>query len=232
MREGDCVEFTYQGRRYPVMIERKRVKNINLHVRTDGSIYVSAAPHVPERVILEFIEKNAERIAPASDRIREKRQKQALSDGTQVPWLGKPLTIRYSPRPCPTVREGDVLTVFARTPEEAEYAFIQWRNAECVALFRELNKETCEAFRAAGYQVPYARIEIKDMTSRWGSCTAKTGRISMNIRLMQYPLGSIRGVFFHEYTHFLHQNHSAAFYAVLRRLYPDYDRYDALLRST
>ena len=224
------MEFTYEGRRYPVILERKRVKNINLHVRTDGSIYVSAAPRVPESVILDFLQKNAARIAPASDRIREKRQQQVLSDGAVLPWLGKPLTLHWSPKPCPTVREGDVLTVFARTPEEAEYAYVQWRNAECIALFRQFNDETHAAFLQAGYSVPHARIEIKSMTSRWGSCTAKKGRISMNIRLMQYPLGCIRGVFFHEYTHFLHQNHSAAFYAVLRRMYPDYDRYDALLK--
>ena len=193
---------------------------------------MSAAPHVAEHVIQAFLEKNAARIAPASDRIREKRRGKVLHDGAVLPWLGQALTLRWAAKPCQTVRNGNVLTVFARTPEEAEYAFTQWRNAECLELFRQLNDETCAAFRQAGYQVPHARIEIKNMVSRWGSCTAQSGRISMNIRLIQYPVGSIRGVFFHEYTHFLHQDHSAAFYAVLRRMYPEYDRYDALLKMT
>lgn len=228
---SDSVEFTYDGRSYPVILERKRVKNINLHVRTDGSIYVSAARHVPEAVILAFLEKNAARFTAASDSIREKRRNQELSDGAAVAWLGEKLYLKWNPKPCPTVHAGDTLTVFARTPEEAAYAFRQWRETECLALFRQLNDEVHAAFRAAGYAVPHARIEVKDMTSRWGSCTAAKGRISINIRLMQYPLGCIRGVFYHEYAHFLHQNHSAAFYAVLRRMYPDYDRYDAILKA-
>ena len=93
------MEFTYEGRRYPVILERKRVKNINLHVRTDGSIYVSAAPRVPESVILDFLQKNAARIAPASDRIREKRQQQVLSDGTpsnRTPPSALSVTLPYS----------------------------------------------------------------------------------------------------------------------------------------
>ena len=224
------MEFTYEGKSYPVILERKRVKNINLHIRTDGSIYVSAAPRVPEHVIQAFLEKNAARIAPASDRVREKRRRPEFTDGASLPWLGEPITLRWSDKPCPTSLGGSTLTVFARDPAEAEYAFTQWRNAACIALFRQLNTETHDAFVSAGYSVPLARIEIKNMTSRWGSCTARTGRISMNIRLMQYPLGCIRSVFFHEYTHFLHMDHSAAFYAVLRRMYPPYDRYDALLK--
>jgi hypothetical protein len=31
-------------------LERKRVKNINLRIRSDGSVYVSANSAVPERV--------------------------------------------------------------------------------------------------------------------------------------------------------------------------------------
>ena len=51
----------------------------------------------------------------------------------------------------------------------------------------------------------------------------------MNFRLMQYPLGCIYGVFYHEYAHFMHLDHSKAFYAVLYRMYPEYEKFDAIL---
>ena len=36
-------------------LERKSVKNLNLHVRKDGSVYVSANPRMPAKQIDEFL---------------------------------------------------------------------------------------------------------------------------------------------------------------------------------
>lgn len=220
----------WNGKVYPVLIERKRVKNINMRVRQDGTIYVSAPPSVPEERIQALLHRNAERFAAACDRLREANVPD-YADGAQVQYLGETLRLCWSERPCRTKREGTALTVFARTPEEAAYAYRMWCIEECKVLCTKLNAEVYNAFRAAGYHVPAAHIEIKEMNSRWGSCTAKTGRISINFRLMQYPEGCMRGVFFHEYTHFLHQDHGAGFYAELRRMCPDYDKWDRILKG-
>lgn len=40
-------QFTAQGRTFPVILVRKKVKNINLHVRSDGRLYLSAPARVP-----------------------------------------------------------------------------------------------------------------------------------------------------------------------------------------
>ncbi len=226
------MEFWYENERFAFNIVRKRVKNINARMKPDGVIHVSAPPHVPEERIVRFLTEHGASFRRM--RREQETRRQALptyEDGSVILHQGQPLHLRYAPRPCPTVLEGDTLTVFARSPEEAKHAVRLWRTAACTALCRKLNREVFTAFCNAGYAVPLARIEIKEMTSRWGSCTAATGRISINFRLMQYPEACMRGVFFHEYTHFLWQDHSPQFYAVLRKLCPDYDRYDALLRD-
>ena len=41
---------------------RKKVKNINLRVRTDGSVTVSAGNRVPEARIEDFVRANAEAV--------------------------------------------------------------------------------------------------------------------------------------------------------------------------
>ncbi len=225
------MQFTYQGQTYTYTIVRKRMKNIILHVRRDGTVYVSAPPAAPETVIHRFVEENGARLAARiTDVTRSRQAEPDFTDGSQIPHLGEPVTLHYSDRPCPTVLTDGVLTLFARTPEEARLSHRRWLVEECVALYKCINREVSSAFIQAGYDVPLARIEIKEMRSRWGSCTARTGRISMNFRLMQYPLGCIYGVFYHEYAHFIHMDHSPAFYAVVRQLYPDYDRYDAILK--
>ena len=43
------------GQRVPYTLERKRVKNINLRVKRDGRVCVSASPWVPTAVIERFL---------------------------------------------------------------------------------------------------------------------------------------------------------------------------------
>lgn len=224
------MEFTYEGQSYEYSIVRKRMKNIIAHVQSDGTVWVSAPMRAPEAVIRTFVQDHA---AVLVGHIREAQQHQTsapdFSDGSEIRHLGETITLQWGGRPRPAFLENGVLTVFARDAQEAEIEYRRWLIDECVALYRQINREVYTNYREAGYEVPLARIEIKEMKSRWGSCTAKTGRISMNFRLMQYPLGCIYGVFYHEYAHFMYLDHSANFYRVLRGMYPDYDRFDAIL---
>lgn len=222
------MELCYNGKTYPVILERKRVKNINLRVRSDGVICISAPPSVREAFIQEILERDAKRLAEICDKLQQNLTDYA--DGSTVMYLGEKLRLHWSDKPCKTTLQGGILTVFARTPDEAAYAYRLWSAEECVRLCNKLNPEVHKAFLAAGYSVPPAKIEIKEMTSRWGSCTARSARISINLRLMQYPEGCIRSVFYHEYTHFLHMDHGKGFYAVLRQMCPDYDKWDRILK--
>lgn len=100
---------------------------------------------------------------------------------------------------------------------------------------KELNEKCFRDFNAlAGVKkkAPLAVITVKNMTSRWGSCTAAKGRISINFRLIHYPRKCIESVFYHEYAHFAEQNHSRAFYDVLKKLYPDYDEANKILKKS
>lgn len=226
------MEFTHAGRVYEYTIVRKRIKNIILHVTRDAAVYVSAPPGVSEQVIQRFVEENADRLV---QQMAQTVQRQAdapdFTDSSVVTYLGEPITLRWSTKPCKPQLDGSTLVLFARSADEARLAYRRWLIDECTELYRNLNREVYASFTAHGYRVPLARIEIKEMRSRWGSCTAGTGRISMNFRLMQYPPGCIRGVFYHEYTHFLHGGHGKAFYDVLRGIYPEYDRWDAILKG-
>lgn len=74
------------------------------------------------------------------------------------------------------------------------------------------------------------RIEYRNMSTRWGSCTPTTGRISINVRLALYPPECLEYVVVHELCHMKEANHSARFYALVERYYPDWRRVRALLR--
>ncbi len=225
------MEFQYQGRTFPYIITRKQMKTIRARVREDGIIYISAPHAASDDYIRNFLLTNAEELAKLIDSAaKRKAAAPDYTDGSFIPHLGDRIPLRHHLSPCVTALKQDGLHVFARNPQEAQIAVRQWEISQCVELYRRINREVYEHFRKKGFEVPLAHIQIKEMTSRWGSCTAKTGRISMNFRLMRYPVECIYGVFYHEYSHFLHQDHSAAFYAVLLRMYPEYRKWDALLK--
>lgn len=67
----------------------------------------------------------------------------------------------------------------------------------------------------------YSRLTLRDTRSRWGSCTAD-GALMYSWRLIMAPPEVLDYVAAHEVAHLVEMNHSAAFWAVVERLCPDW----------
>jgi predicted metal-dependent hydrolase len=70
---------------------------------------------------------------------------------------------------------------------------------------------------AAAHQLEVSNIVVRDMQTRWGSCTSG-GRISLCWRLIMAPDAVRTYVVAHELAHLAHMNHSPAFWAEVERL--------------
>ena len=73
-------------------------------------------------------------------------------------------------------------------------------------------------------------IHIKEMKSRWGSCTGKNG-INLNIRLFYTPKPVIDYVVIHELCHITHKNHQAAFWQAVETFDHEYLAHRKWLRE-
>ena len=69
--------------------------------------------------------------------------------------------------------------------------------------------------------VTWERITIRRQRSRWGSCSGK-GSLSFNCLLMLTPPEVLDYVVVHELCHRKQMNHSAAFWAEVERILPNY----------
>ncbi len=76
---------------------------------------------------------------------------------------------------------------------------------------------------------PVSRITLRDTRSRWGSCSSER-RLMFSWRLIMAPPGVLDYVAAHEVAHLVEMNHSPAFWAVVRRICPDYETHRAWLR--
>ncbi|MDR1462599.1 MAG: M48 family metallopeptidase, partial [Azoarcus sp.] len=62
---------------------------------------------------------------------------------------------------------------------------------------------------------------LSSARTRWGSCSLKTG-IRLNWRLIHFDSSIIDYVIVHELAHLTEMNHSARFWAIVARYFPDY----------
>ena len=73
--------------------------------------------------------------------------------------------------------------------------------------------------------------QLRAMSTRWGSCTPRTGRIRINVRLAAYPPTCLDYVVAHELTHLAEPSHNERFHKLLAQAYPDERLARALLRQ-
>lgn len=79
-------------------------------------------------------------------------------------------------------------------------------------------------------QVTYGRISIREQKTRWGSCSG-AGNLNFNWRLIFAPPAVLDYVVVHELAHRKEMNHSAAFYAIVAQILPDYRTSQKWLRE-
>lgn len=221
------------GRVIRYELTRKRVRNINFRVKADGIVRVSASSRVTVGYIERLLERRADYILSAAERLseRENRSEIALD---RVNWLGKeyPVRIIRSTREYAVLDETE-MRIFTIRGDDGEYLFglIKTTIADSfAALCRELNGQVRRELSESGAEPPPTRITIKDMRSRWGSCSYDKGHISVNVRLAAYPRETVLSVIWHEYAHYWHHDHSASFYAFLERHFPEYRKWNDLLK--
>ena len=78
--------------------------------------------------------------------------------------------------------------------------------------------------------IPYTKFSIKQLKSRWGSCS-KDGNLSFNLLLSMLPPGVIDYIIVHELVHRVEFNHSKKFWQRVESAVPDYKEHRMWLRT-
>lgn len=225
--------ITVDGREIAYQLERKRVKNLNLRVRKDGSVYVSAAKFVPQAEIEAFLISKGQYILRAIDYfagLERPKPKQFVS-GEPFAILGREARLLVSQGTAEGVwLDGDVLRLVVKDAGDfsrKQRLMAKYLDQQCRTVFAEILEENYPSFQKYGVAMPALRV--RDMTSRWGSCLKSKGIVTLNRRLLAAPRGCIEYVVVHELCHLVHPNHSRQFYGFLAAQMPDWRERKAAL---
>ncbi len=214
----------------------KKVKNINLRIRPDKSISVSANKFVSEKVITGFLLSKADFILGALKKydelaIHAPKPKQYIS-GESYHLLGQDFLLQViEGSKNAACSDEKYITLTVKNIEDFELrkrTFDKWFKSLCVEIVTSLCKEVYPSFQNLG--VSYPQIRFRKMTSRWGSCHPIKQILTFNLSLIEMPLTCIEYVVVHEFTHFLQPNHSKAFYDKLSTFMPDWKERKAILK--
>ena len=228
--QGSIIQRTIQFDGIPLhySLERKNVKNLNLHVRKDGSVYVSANNAVPEEKIDEFLLSKGTFIRNAQNKFMEQEHykhlpKQYVS-GETFYIQGRALRLKVSQSTKEKIlSDGVYLLLEVKDPQnftQKERLVKKYLDRQCKTVFGEIVDEMYPVFQKYGVAPPILRI--RNMDTRWGSCLPGKGVITLNKRLLEAPRNCIEYVVMHEFCHFIHPNHSKHFYDFLSMLMPDW----------
>ncbi len=73
------------------------------------------------------------------------------------------------------------------------------------------------SYLANKYGLNYKSIRVKNLKSRWGSCSS-VNNINLNIHLVRLPVHLMDYVILHELVHTVHKNHGKQFWMLLEKL--------------
>ncbi len=205
-------------------IVRKNIKNINITIRSNGEVLVSAPKRVSKRYIDELIKKKTPWIKKKLDYFKGRKSltvKKSYDDGEKIYYLGEEFILKVVE--CSEERvwlEDGFLWLGVRSERDIaakERLVDSWYLSKAKKLFEELVKK---------YQKIVKRdikiVRIKKMKTRWGSCNHVRGYINLNLYLIQRDIKEIEYVVLHELAHLIYPNHSKEFYNYIASIMPDW----------
>ena len=200
-----------------------RARRVSLRVDAHRGEAVATAPSA--RRLPDALAFARTRAAWIAEHLDAQPPRRPFAPGTVIPLAGAPCrleraALRIAPRLTPATAQEPARLVASGDGEAFARAVARALRAEAL---RRLQVRTAVHVDALGLHRP--PVAVADPKGRWGSCRAPhrgdAGSIRYSWRLVCAPPAVLDYVAAHEAAHLVEPNHSAAYWAVVNRLYGD-----------
>ena len=201
------MNFNYNNKNYEVIIEKKNNKNTYIRVKEDLKIYVSTSYLTPNLYIKSLINNNRDSIIKM---INTQEKKQSKKDGYYL--LGQKINVVKTNV---TKSYFEDNTLYVKTKEDID----KWYLKQAKRVFKERLDTIYNDFTE---DVPYPKLVIRTMKTRWGVCNKNLEKVTLNYNLIFMDRKYLDYVIVHELSHFIHFDHSKEFWKLVSENEPNY----------
>lgn len=229
-------QIEYANKMIDFVVKRKKVKNVNLHVKPDMTIEVTANERVPIEFITDFVKSKGSWILKHVGNFKDvqsiKQSEREYVSGESFKYLGKQYRLRVQ-----EALEEEVVKYFrgfiylyvkdTNNFNKKAKLMDEWYRDRAKIIFNESLEKMYPLIQKYGVEKP--NIDVRLMKARWGSALIDNNTILLNSELIKAPKYCIDYVVLHELIHFKYNNHSEKFYQMLFTLMPDWEKRKLIL---
>ncbi len=202
--------------------KRKVSKNIKIRIDDSGVVKISLPTYIPYFIAEKFVKKNLNWIEEKLN-ILSLRKNKYYYLGNNIRLINK---FNTNHKNFNYISDENILIVeYPNNSLSNDELFFKW--------LREKAEEYIPnrvSFLSNKYNFHYNLVRIKNLKSRWGSCSIKRN-LSFNYKLMFFDYKVIDYVIIHELCHLKEMNHSKKFWDHVKEIMPEYKTYKIQLNK-
>ncbi len=201
-------------------------KSLGITVNPDLSVLVKA----PDNTSIEKVKEKLRKKAPWIIRqqsfflyFHPKTPARKFISGETHLYLGRQYRLKIIQNKLESVKlKGRYIQVNASEKASVKQLVGDWYLQNAKSKFRTIAQPLIANFKK--YNIEPSSIILRNMPTRWGSCTPK-GKIILNPELIKAPRGCIEYVIIHELCHLVHHDHTQKFIDLQTKEMKDWEKW-------
>ncbi len=201
------MKYEIDGIDYEVIIEKKNNKNTYIRVKEDGKIYITTNYFTSKGYLKNLLDNNYVALKKMIDKNKLKQEK-----NNQFYFLGKKYDIIIVPTIDIEICDDKIFV------KNTDY-LNKWLKKRTEQIYKQRLDYIYNLYKE---DIPYPKLRIRKMKTRWGVCNRKDNIVTLNSELIKYGYQQIDYVIVHELSHFIYFDHSKNFWLQVSKYCKDY----------
>jgi predicted metal-dependent hydrolase len=207
-------------------LEYSNRKSLGITINPDADVLVKAPLDTSLDKIKEKLRKKAPWIIKQQSfflSFHPKTPSRKFISGETHLYIGRQYRLKIVDSKIDAVKlKGKFIEVSTIEKDKVKELVNDWYLQNARSKFRSIAQPFIEQFKK--YNVEPTSIVLRNMPTRWGSCTPK-GKIILNPELIKAPKGCIEYVIIHELCHLVYHSHNQKFIDLQTKEMPDWEKW-------
>ena len=222
----------FGSRQIDFRLEYSNRKSLGISVTPELLVLVKAPADTTLEKVKEKIRKKAPWIIRQQSfflSFHPKTPARRFVGGESHLYLGRQYRLKILQSKIESVKlKGQYIEVATTDKARAKQLVNEWYLQNARAKFHSIAQPLIDKFKK--HKVEPGSIVLREMPTRWGSCTAK-GKIILNPELIKAPKGCIEYVIIHELCHLIHHDHTQKFIDLQTKEMKDWEKWKTKLEK-